>query len=118
MKIFGVLFFAILFVRIESFANGIRVQNLKTSHNTTFLTLETAQLNDQPFSDQTTEGRLFGYFDYTWVNDPWIDLDDDGKTRIGSDGLGGSSSLVKSAQALNLGFGYLLYKNLKFQLKD
>lgn len=117
MKIYIVLFLAILFVKSESFANGIRVQNLQTSHNTTFLTLEAAQLNDQPFSPQTTEGRLFGYFDYTWVNDPWIDLDDDGKTRIGSDGLGGSSSLVKSAQALNLGFGYLLYKNLQIGLE-
>ena len=59
MKIYGVLFCAIFFVKNVSFANGIRVQNLQTSHNTTFLTLEAAKLNDQPFSDKTTEGRIF-----------------------------------------------------------
>jgi outer membrane protein OmpA-like peptidoglycan-associated protein len=117
IKIYFVLFSAIFFVKNVEAAKGIRVQNLQTSHNTTFLTLETARLNDQPFSEKTTEGRIYGYFDYSWVNDPWIDLDDDGKTRIGSDGLGGSSSLIKNAQVLNLGVGYLINSNLQIGIE-
>lgn len=116
-KIYGALFCTLFLVKTVYAGKGIRVQNLQTSHNTTFLTLESARLNDQPWSLQTTEGRLYGYFDYTWVNDPWIDLDDDGETRIGSDGLGGSSSLIKSAQALNLGLGYLLTSTLQIGLE-
>lgn len=96
--------------------SGIRIQNLQTSHNTTFLTLETANLNDQPQSAKATVGRVFGYFDYSWVNDAWIDLDNDGRTRVDVDHTA-SGSLIKTAQVLNLGFGYLLNSMVQIGLE-
>lgn len=98
-------------------SNGIRVQNLQTTHNTTYLTVESASLQDQPFSTEKTPGRIFGYFDYSWVNDPWIDLDNDGKNRIGYNQTGGNGSIIKNAQVLNLGFGYLFSDQLQIDFE-
>lgn len=102
---------SIFFMLCESaFAkNSIRVQNLRPSHGTTYLSVEDAFLTDQPFSNQRTLNRVFGYVDYSWVKDPWIDLDDDGKTRVVP-----ISSLINRAQILTLGAGWLV--NDRFQL--
>lgn len=92
--------------------NSIRPQNLRASHGTTYLTVEDAFLTDQPFSNAKTPGRVFGYVDYSWVKDPWIDLDNDGKTRVVP-----ISTLINRAQILTLGAGWLIRDDLQIDFE-
>ncbi len=116
MKIF--LTIAIIILSVVGFASqDIRVQNFQTSQNTQYISLESANLFDQPQSSKKTKDRVFGYADYSWVNDPWIDLDNDGQNRISSPNHPGSGSLIKTAQVLNLGVSWLAFDNIQFGLE-
>ncbi len=101
------LFLLIPFLLTGTTANarGLRVQSHQTSQNTTYIGLEDALLNDQPFGDQTP-GRIYFYGDYSLVRQPWIDLDDNGDVFQGT--------LIDKAEVLNLGVGWLANENLQF----
>jgi outer membrane protein OmpA-like peptidoglycan-associated protein len=107
----------LLWVTIANASQSIRVQNFQTSQNTQYISLESANLFDQPQSNEKTKNRVFGYIDYSWVNDPWIDLDNEGNSRISSPNHPGNGSLIKTAEVLNLGISWLASDHLQLGIE-
>jgi outer membrane protein OmpA-like peptidoglycan-associated protein len=103
------VFSVVIFCQSQVFARAIRVQTFSSAHNTTYVGIEDALLNDQPNDqpnrNESTVGRIYFYGDYSLVREPWIDLDDKADVYQGT--------LINKAQVLNLGMGWLARSNVQ-----